>query len=238
MWYNSLFDIPGFTMKLQTSAMLRDDERTSPLPMFPLDLDDDASTSLDVDAFAPTPGAREESYVGSRPREEVKPVADEVRARHESLASAIAALETTCAAFDSVDPSAVAAQTSLRRRVGSLALMARELEGVAAFVETKNHDLFASDGLLAPYLAGIYLWAGDVTETLHTLARDLNTLAPDWAGFRDRMNEVSWIHEMALVEGRRLESVIDLLPPEMTEPMDDLLLAFVTLKHKIDEPFG
>ena len=231
-------------MKLSTSAVLRDDDRTSPLPMFPLDLDDDASTSLDVaafraDAFAPSPGQREESYVGTRPRDEMeKSVVDAVRERHEALVAAIASLETTCAAFDSVDPSAAAAQTSLRRRVGSLALMASALEGVASFVETTNHDLFAGDGLLAPYLAGIYLWAGDVTETLHALARDLNALAPSWASFRDRMNDVAWIHEMSLVEGRRLEAVRDLLPPEMNEPMDDLLLAFVTLKHKIDEPFG
>ncbi|HEY1959574.1 MAG TPA: hypothetical protein VGH28_28385 [Polyangiaceae bacterium] len=225
-------------MKLSTSAMLRDDERTAPLPMFPLDLDDDVSTSLDMDAFAPAPGAREESYVGTRPREEEVSVVDAVRARHESLASAVASLEATCAAFDSVDPSAVAAQTSLRRRVGSLAMLVQALEGVAALVETSKHDLFAGDGLLAPYLAGIYLWASDVTETLHALARDLNTLAPDWASFRDRLNDVSWIHEMALIEGRRIEAVIDLIPSEMTEPMDDLLLAFVGLKHKIDEPFG
>ena len=129
-------------------------------------------------------------------------------------------------------------QTSLRRRVGGLAMLAGALEGVASFVATTNHDLFAGEGLLAPYLAGIYLWSGDVTETLHALARDLNALAPDWASFRDRMNDVAWIHDMALAEGRRIESVLDLLPPEMNEPMDELLLAFVTLKHKIDETFG
>ena len=226
-------------MKLSTSAVLRDDDRTSPLPMFPLDLDDDQATSLDLDPFAPSVGQREESYVGTRPREEKsESTPDAVRARHDALVQAVASLESTCAAFDVVDPSAAAAQTSLRRRVGSLAMLCNALEGVAAFVETNNHDLFAGDGLLAPYLAGLYLWAGDVTETLHALARDLNALAPDWASFRDRLNDVAWIHEMALVEGRRLEGVLDLLPPDMVEPMDDLLLAFVTLKHKIDEPFG
>jgi hypothetical protein len=226
-------------MKLSTSAVLRDDDRTSPLPMFPLDLDDDVSTSLDVDPFAPPPGTREESYIGTRPRDEQdEPIDAAVRARHTALAEAIASLEATCAAFDSCDPSAAAAQTSLRRRVGSLTMMCRALEGVACFVETTNHDLFAGEGLLAPYLAGVYLWSGEVTETLHVLARDLNGLTPDWASFRDRLDEVAWIHEMALGEGRRLEHVIDLLPPELNEPMDDLLLAFITLKHKIDEPFG
>ena len=223
-------------MKLSSSAVLRDDDRTSPLPMFPLDLDDDSATTLDVTAYE---APREESYIGARPRvEQEEPVGDAVRARHRALAEAIGALESTCASFDSVDPSAVAAEASLRKRVGSLALMCRALEGVASFVETTNHDLFAGEGLLAPYLAGVYLWAGDVTETLHVLARDLNALTPDWAGFRERLNDVAWIHEMALAEGRRVEKVIDLLPPEMTEPMDDLQLAFITLKHKLDEPFG
>lgn len=243
MWYKSLFDAPGMTMKLSTSAVLRDDDRTSPLPMFPLDLDDeDLSTSLDVAAYVPSVeprGPREESYVGARPRDDHdESVGDTVRTRHDALVQAIASLESTCASFDSCDPSAAAAQTSLRRRTGGLAMMCSALEGVAAFVETTNHDLFAGDGLLAPYLAGIYLWAGDVTETLHALARDLNTLTPHWASFRDRLNDVAWIHEMALAEGRRLENVIDLLPPEMNEPMDELLVAFVTLKHKLDEPFG
>ena len=225
-------------MKLSTSAVLRDDDRTSPLPMFPLEMDDDQATALDVDPYAPE-GAREESYIGTRPREEqTESVQDAVRERHEALARAIAALEETCAAFDSVDPSAAAAQTSLRRRVGSLAMLCNALEGVASYVETSNHDLFASEGLLAPYLAGIYLWTGEVTETLHGLGRELNTLTPSWAAFRDRINEVAWIHDMALIEGRRIEGVLDLLPPELHDPMDELLLAFVSLKHKIDEPFG
>jgi len=226
-------------MKLSNSAMLLDDDRASSLPMFPLDLDEDAATSLDVVPHSAKASTREESYVGTRPREEhEESVADAVRARHAALADAIASLESTCASFDSCDPSAAAAQTSLRRRVGSLSMLCAALEGVASFVETQNHDLFAGEGLLAPYLAGVYLWAGDVTDTLHALARDLNALAPDWAAFRDRLNDVAWIHEMAVSEGRRLERVIDLLPSEMSEPMDDVLVAVVTLKHKLDEPFG
>jgi hypothetical protein len=218
-------------MKLTNLAVLRDDDRTSPLPMFPLDDLDDATTSLDVEAL------REESYIGARPKDE-EPIDVAVRARHEAFASAVASLESTCASFDSVDVSASAAQTSLRRRVGCLRLLMSTLEGVASYVETTNHDLYAGDGLLAPYLAGIYLWAGDVTETLHTIARNLNTLTPDWASFRDRLGDVAWIYEMAHAEGRRLESVLDLIPPEMQDPMDELLVAFVGLKHKLDEPFG
>lgn len=236
MWYKSLFDIPGMTMKLTNVAVLRDDDLTSPLPMFPLDDlddDDDVSTSLDVDAL------KEESYIGARPQQdEQQPIDVAVRARHEALAEAVAALESTCTSFDSVDVSASAAQTSLRRRVGSVRVLVSALEGVASHVETTNHDLFAGDGLLAPYLAGIYLWASDVTETLSSLARDLNTLTPDWASFRARLGDVAWIYEMAHAEGRRLESVLDLLPVELHEPMDELLVAFVGLKHKLDEPFG
>ena len=222
-------------MKLTNVAVLRDDDRTSPLPMFPLeDLDDldDASTSLDVQAL------REESYVGTRPQEDVEPIDVAVRSRHEAFSDAVAALERTCASFDSVDVSASAAQTSLRRRVGSVRVLVTALEGVAAYVETTNHDLFAGNGLLAPYLAGIYLWASDVTETLGALARDLNALTPDWASFRARLADVAWIFEMAQSEGRRLEGVLDLLPVEMHDPMDELLVAFVGLKHKLDEPFG
>ena len=233
MWYKSLFDIPGMTMKLTNVAVLRDDDLTSPLPMFPLDdLDDDnVSTSLDIDVL------KEESYIGARPQQE-EPIDVAVRKRHEALADALISLESTCASFDSVDVSASAAQTSLRRRVGSVRVLVNALEGVASHVETTNHDLFAGDGLLAPYLAGIYLWASDVTETLHTLARDLNALTPDWASFRARLADVVWIFDMALAEGRRLESVLDLVPTEMHDPMDELLVAFVGLKHKLDEPFG
>lgn len=220
-------------MKLTNVAVLRDDDRTSPLPMFPLDdLDDDVSTSLDVDAL------RQESYVGTRPQQDEEPIDVAVRKRHQAFSEAVAALEATCASFDSVDVSASAAQTSLRRRVGSIRVLVNALEAVACNVETTNHDLFAGEGLLAPYLAGIYLWASDVTETLGSLARDLNTLTPDWASFRARLGDVAWLYEMAHAEGRRLEGVLDLLPVEMHEPMDELLVAFVGLKHKLDEPFG
>jgi hypothetical protein len=221
-------------MKLTNVAVLRDDDRTSPLPMFPLDdFEDDVSTSLDIEILR-----KEQSYVGTRPQQDEEPIDVAVRTRHEALAAAVAALETTCASFDSVDVSASAAQTSLRRRVGSVRVLVTALEGVASHVETTNHDLFAGDGLLAPYLAGIYLWATDVTETLSSLARDLNTLTPDWASFRARLGDVAWIFEMAASEGRRLEGVLDLVPTELHDHMDELLVAFVGLKHKLDEPFG
>jgi len=234
MWYKSLFDTPSMTaMKLQNSAMLRDDA-SSP-QMFALDFDDDAVTTLDVDSFKLPSQAREESYVGTIPRDEVS-LSEAVRERHAALALAIASLETICEAFDSVDPSAAAAQGSLRRRVGSLAVMCNALEGVASFVDERD-DLFAGDGALAAYLAGIYMWAGDVAETLTVLACDLNALTPNWAAFRDRLSEVSWIYDMALAEGRRV-NVTDGLSPDILDALDELRVAFVGLKHKLDEPFG
>ncbi len=253
MWYKSLFDTPGMTMKLSNAAVLLDDERTPhagayALPMFPLDMDEDLATTLDGKAFTQTTESattlsdamalepREESYIGKKPQASV---ADAVRERHTTFVQAVSALESVCATFDSVDMSAVAAQTVLRRRVGSLSMLGHALEGVASFVENPDTEvLFGGEGLLAPYLAGIYLWAGDVTETLATLAHDLNTLAPNWGTTRERLNDVVWIFAMALAEGRRLENDIDVLPVEMHQALGELLVCAIGLKHKLDEPFG
>ena len=212
---------------------------TSPL----LDFDDDLNTQVDGEplpwsgADAPmAPPQRHESYIGVRPQESV---ADAVRARHQSLVDAVAELEATCERFDAVDVSAAAAHHSLRCRVGSLALFCSALEGVASRVEYPELEhLFAGDGLLAPYLAGMYMWAGDLTETLGTLARDLNALAPNWAAFRERLGEVRWIYDMTIAEGRRLQNMFDVVPADLHEELDDLLVAVVTLDHKLSEPFG
>ena len=198
--------------------------------------DDDAVTSLDGAAFAP-PTPRHDSYIGARPQAES--VLDAVRGRHADLTTAIGNLEQTCSAYEAVDVSASAAQTSLRRRVGSLSLLCTALDAVASYAEEPTFEpLFANEGLLAPYLAGVYLWAGDVTDTLGVLARDLNILAPNWAAFRERLGDVAWIHDMAVAEGRRLDGVIDLVPADLHNALDELLIAVITLRHKLDEPFG
>jgi hypothetical protein len=200
--------------------------------MFPLtDDDEDIVTSLDGTAFTA------KSYVGAKPQAES--VADAVRGRHDGLSAALRSLEQTCESFDVVDVSAGAAQNSLRKRVGSVAVVCLSLESVASFVENPEcESLFAGDGLLAPYLAGTYLWAGDVIETLGALARDLNDLAPNWSAFRERLNDVAWIFEMAVTEGRQVSNVVDVLPAEMCQSIDDLLVATISLKHRLDEPFG
>jgi len=227
MWHKSLLDIPGFAMNTSSSNIAM------------LSFDDD-NTSVDALPFPIEQGVRHESYIGAKPQPDT--VSGVVHERQQALASAIAELEWTCEAFDSSDPSAEAAQTSLRRRVGSLAMLGSLLESVSSFADAPALEpLFAGDGLLAAYLAGIYLWSGEVTDTLKNLARDLNALAPNWAAFRDRLTEVAWIHDMAVLEGKRLEKSLDqacLVPADMHEALDELLVALITLKHKLDEPFG
>ena len=201
-------------------------------PLFELDDDDQLPTAVNVQPYQ-----RHESYVGFRPQSDAQTVPEAMRARHDALSAAIVDLEDTCKAFDCVDTSAGAAQHSLRCRVGSLSLMCGALEAVACHAEDHRlEELFAGDGMLAPYLAGTYMWAGDLTETLGTLARDLNGLAPDWAAFRDRLAETRWIFEMTTPEGRRLSSVP--MPAELRDALDELLVCAITLDHKLSEPFG
>ncbi len=204
-------------------------------------------TQLDVDPFASVAAAdeefgpatpREESYVGTLPREP-ESLEESVRSRHEALATNIAELERICASFDSVDVSASAAQISLRRRVGSLSMLCGALGDVAVLVEQPEHQpLFGGEGQLAPYLAGVYLWVGDVTESLSTLAGDLNTLTPNWSAFRERLGDVAWINEMAMAEQGRLDKIVDTMPAPVRDALDELFIAFVGFKHKLDEPFG
>jgi hypothetical protein len=206
------------------------------LPMFPIDVDfdDDVDTQLDMQPFSLL---EEESYVGVRPREDDASIEEAVRSRHEELALGIEGLEQVCASFDIVDVSAQAAQVSLRRRVGSLSMLRLALGNVTTYAQSADHTaLFGGEGPLAPYLAGVYLWANDVTETLAELAHGLNALTPDWSAFRERLADVAWIYEMALAEQRKLDGKI--ADEELMTLLDDVAIAFVGLKHKLDEPFG
>ena len=210
-------------------------------PAFELD-DDDLPTSVNAEPFdlalsATPPPARHDSYVGFRPQADAQSVPEAVIGRHNALSAAILDLEETCKAFDSVDTSASAAQHSLRCRVGSLSLLCSALEAtVSQALDPALESLFAGDGLLAPHLAGVYMWAGDLTETLGTLARDLNNLSPDWATFRQRLDDVRWIFDMTTAEGRKL-SVVP-LPAELRDALDELLVCAVSLDARLSEPFG
>ncbi len=200
-----------------------------------LDLIDDEDTADEA-----TPSQREESYIGTLPREEDNTFAA-LQTRHAELATAVGALEKACVSFDSVDVSARAAETSLRRRAGRLALIANALGGVIDFaVHPDIEPLFRGDGALAPYLAGVYLWTGEVTDVLTIVAHDLNALNPDWAAMRARLGEVSWLYDMALAEQARLDEsdVFSITDEDLAASLDHVMVGLVSLKRELEEPFG
>jgi hypothetical protein len=210
----------------QRTTLLVDDE-----PMFSLDDDDIIDTSVDGEAW-PT------SYVGVLPREE-ETFEEAARSRHRALADAIFELEKTCESFDSVDPSARAAELSLRRRVGALALLSRTLGDVSAFAESHEHGaLFSPRGELAPLLASVYLWVGEITEALREVARELNVLQPSWATFRERLCDVAWVHRSAITEQARFAERGIAVPDELRDALADLAVILVGFKRALDEPFG
>ncbi len=214
-------------MKLNVAKMDPDQ-----VVMFALD-DEDIETDLDASAWEPSAG----SFVGTLPQEAT--LEDHVRHEDEALASSIAKLEIICEAFDSVDPSAHAAELSLRKRVGALAMLSNALRATCGFVLSADHrELFAHGGLLEPYLAGVHMWTADITETLSDLARDLNALSPDWCALRDRLRAADWIYERTLVEQRKLDRVADTLPEDLQAAVDELFVALASFKHAISEPFG
>jgi len=201
--------------------------------------DEDIVTDLDQSPFSPVPAAsetRESFFTALRGSEPQKPP---VLREQETLASTIARLEQTCAAFDAIDVSGAAAELSLRRRVGSLAVLASALGNVCAFVlSTEHHELFAQGALLEPYLSNVHMWTGDVTETLEHLARELNELAPNWSAFRECLSNVEWIYDRAASEQERLDRVKGELPVDVRDALGELFAALSHFKHALAEPFG
>jgi hypothetical protein len=213
-------------MKHDAARSLDPDE----VVMFALD-DEDIETDLDVSPL------RQDSFVGELPREAT--LEDHVRGEDEALAQSVARLEYICEAFDSVDPSAGAAETALRKRAGGLAMLSNALRATCAFVlSTEHRELFARGGLLEPYLSDVHMWTGDVTETLTDLARQLNAVAPDWFALRERLENAKWIHAHALVEHRKLDRIKDTLPDDLRAAVDELFIAFACFTRDLDEPFG
>jgi hypothetical protein len=179
------------------------------------------------------------SYVGAMPQARDS-LEESVHEEDVALARAITRLEMACEAFDAIDPSAEAAQLSLRKRVGSLALLSEALRNVCGFVHSPSHrELFIrGTGLLEPYLTSVHMWTGDVTETLFHLATELNALAPDWGAFRECMNNVAWIHARAMSEQSRLDRVTDTLPEDLCAALEELFIALARFKNAVEEPFG
>jgi hypothetical protein len=193
--------------------------------MFSLD-DEDISTDLEHEPWS---GGTSGSFVGVLPQE------DGAR-----LATVVARIEQACNAFDSTDPSAEAAELSLRRRVGSLALASNALTHVCAFITSSTHrELFMREtGLVEPYLGSVAMWTGDVAETLEHLATELNELAPNWAAFRECMSNVEWVYARVEGERVRLERVADTLPDDVRAAVMELIAAVTSFKRAVDEPFG
>lgn len=220
-------------MKLSVAKNLDPDE----VVMFALD-DEDIETDLDADAWAPNPGLRQDSFVGELPRETT--LEDRIREEDDALVASITRLELICEAFDSVDPSAFAAELALRKRVGALAMLSNALRNTCGFVLSREHrELFAErEGLLAPYLASVHMWTADVTETLTDLGRELNALAPAWSSLRDRLRAADWIYDRAMTEQRKLDRLADTLPDDLLAAIDELFAALAFFKHDLDEPFG
>jgi hypothetical protein len=162
-----------------------------------------------------------------------------VREEDEALVSQVARLEIICEAFDCVDPSADAAELSLRKRVGALAMLANALRATCGFVLSHEHrELFAKDGLVEPYLSAVHMWTSDVTESLTDLARELNALAPNWSALRERVEAAEWIHARALHEQAKLDRVKDALPEDLRAAVLELFDAFTLFKRDLAEPFG
>jgi hypothetical protein len=191
----------------------------------------DVADELD-EGWDAVPQQNESSYVGTLPREESG--LELARRRHSALTAAVAVVEDECASFESYDVSAQAAELSLRKRVGLLALVRNSLEAVVDISAQEDR----LEGPLAPYFAGAYLWLDGVTEALGRLAIQLNAMQPEWASFRSSLAEVQWLYEMTLVEQARVEASEAFGGTALGEALEDLTAAIVNFKAALEEPFG
>jgi hypothetical protein len=221
------------------------------LPRFDLDEADDslqtplATPALPADAWPydfpassrPEPTvSHESSYVGALPQRDAR---EAVVARHVDLARSVSHLESICEKFDSVDPSASAAETSLRRRVGALAMCRRALTDLVELTDSPKYcDVLDEGGLASAYVAGIYLWLSDVTEALTILANQLNDLTPQWSDLRSRLDEVAWIYDMAAAEQAKLEARLDREDEPLAVTLDEIFASVASFKVRLAEPFG
>ncbi len=234
---------------------------TSPsLPRFDFDeAEDSLHTELPSAALSPTPlatpvvphdawpfeqpaaiatetDAQDESYVGALPQRDPR---EAVLERHVNFVHALSELESICERFDSVDPSASAAENSLRRRAGALAMVRGALSHLLDLTDAPEYNhVLAEDGAASPYLAGVYLWLGGVTEALISLAHQLNDLTPQWGELRHRLDEVAWIYDMLIAEQMRLDGYLDRNDATLAATFEDIFVAVVSFKVKLAEPFG
>lgn len=176
---------------------------------------------------------KEASYIGTLPKVDGGPL-EIARKRHQELADLVGEVESLCASFESYDVSAQAAEVSLRRRVGSLALTR---DALAVVVDIAAQEA-ALEGQLAPVLAGTYLWLDGVSEALLDVARGLNAGHADWAALRFALGDVAWLHDMTVAELARVEASDAFGGTALGEALDELSSVVGRFKVALDEPFG
>ena len=99
--------------------------------------------------------------------------------------------------------------------------VAESLAVVRGFMLSAEHrELFEPGGLLEPYLSCVRTWAIDVAEAFAS-------------GDTIALHLVVWIYERAMLEQRRLESVIDALPNDLVAALHELFAAVPRLKRAI-----
>ena len=242
MWYDSALLLPMIPMKLLVNYTPEElDWSLPPVPdAAPTDTDLPSWDLLEADEEPDTVRpVQEASYIGVLPKETDGAERDALVSRHLELARAVTSVEKICERFDSVDVSARAAERSLRCRVGALALVRNALTNVIELTDRPEHAALAlPNGQLAAYLAGAYLWLGGVTDALTTLATELNTLVPEWSVVRHRLNEVSWIHDMLVVEQKKIEAASARDDEELAATLDELFGTVAAFQAKLAEPFG
>lgn len=178
---------------------------------------------------------RPQSYVGAIPREH-----DDVRARrHEELVGAWAALAQK-AEIDTWDASISAAAGTLSERVAEVSEACAFLARVGDHAtETSLADLLPDDAPLTAYIAGVYLWLGEVVGALDSLALQLAEMTPNWSELRSRLEDVEWILDLAEREREKARATqLGWLPEHVESDVLHLFTAVGALRAGLDQKFG
>jgi hypothetical protein len=145
------------------------------------------------------------------------------------------------------DPSAHAAAASVRARLGDIASLRDVLEDVYdASHDPRFARIFASDGHLADFMRGAYVWAGIVLRALERVSLQLRDLAPDWCRLREKIDEGTYFYFRELVDLVRAEvEALRITAPEYAREVDDfserleqMFFAADWLRSRLQERFG
>lgn len=190
---------------------------------------------MDADLRAQPGAARPQSYVGAIPREY-----DDVWARrHEELALAWGALAEH-AEIRTWDGSITAAAGTLAQRVAEVGEACAFLARVHGHAnDTSLADLLPDDAPLTAYVAGVYLWLGEVVAALHSLARQLADMTPEWSELRARLEDVRWILDLAERERDKAQATqLAWLPDHVESDVVHLFAAVGAVRAGLEQKFG